>query len=59
MASRSNLRIGMSLESYAAEVQLVDEFTLDERQVLLIDTPGSPPGRDEGHPRGDDASAQG
>jgi predicted GTPase len=40
MASGSNLRIGMDLESCTAEVQLGDEFMLDGRQVILIDTPG-------------------
>lgn len=40
LASRSNLRIGMNLESCTAEVQLADEFTLDGRRVILIDTPG-------------------
>jgi len=40
MASGSDLRIGMDLESCTAEVQLADEFALDGRQVILIDTPG-------------------
>jgi len=40
LASRSNLRIGISLESCTAEVQRADEFTLDGRRVILIDTPG-------------------
>ena len=40
MASQSNLRIGMNLESCTAEVQLADTFTLDGRPVILIDTPG-------------------
>ena len=30
----------MNLESCTAEVQLADEFTLDGRRVILIDTPG-------------------
>ena len=30
----------MNLESCTAEVQLSDEFTLDGRRVILIDTPG-------------------
>jgi predicted GTPase len=30
----------MNLESCTAEIQLADEFTLDGRQVVLIDTPG-------------------
>ena len=40
LASGSNLRIGMGLESCTAEVQLSDEFTFDGRTVILIDTPG-------------------
>jgi len=40
LASRSNLRVGMDLESCTPEVQLANEFTLDGRRVLLIDTPG-------------------
>ena len=40
MASGSDLRIGTDLESCTAEVQLADEFTLDGRTVILIDTPG-------------------
>ncbi|KAF9781318.1 P-loop containing nucleoside triphosphate hydrolase protein [Thelephora terrestris] len=40
MASGSSLRIGSSLESCTAEVQLSDEFVLDRRPVVLIDTPG-------------------
>ena len=40
MASQSNLRIGMNLESCTAEVQLAGKFTLDGQPVLLIDTPG-------------------
>jgi len=39
-ASRLNLRIGLSLASCTAEVQLADRFTLDGRRVILIDTPG-------------------
>ena len=30
----------MGLESCTAEVQLSDQFTLDRRRVVLIDTPG-------------------
>ena len=30
----------MSLVSCTADVQLADEFTLDGRKVILIDTPG-------------------
>ena len=40
LASGSNLRIGMDLESCTSEVQLANEFTLDGRTVSLIDTPG-------------------
>ena len=40
LASGSSLRIGMSLESSTAEVQLSDEFTVDGRRTILIDTPG-------------------
>jgi len=40
LANRSNLQIGMNLESCTTEVQLADESTLDERSVILIDTPG-------------------
>ena len=40
LASGSNLRVGMGLEPCTAEVQLSNVFTLDGREVLLIDTPG-------------------
>ena len=40
LASGSNLRIGLGLESCTAEVKLADKFTLDGRAVTLIDTPG-------------------
>ena len=40
LASGSNLRIGMLLESCTAEVQFADKFTLDGRAVTLFDTPG-------------------
>ena len=39
MLSRSNLYVKMYLEPGTSEAQLVDEFTLDGRQVILIDTP--------------------
>ena len=39
-ASGSDLRIGMGLESCTAEVKLANEFTLDGKGVILIDTPG-------------------
>ena len=39
LASHSNLPIAI-VESCTAEVQLADEFTLDGRKVILIDTPG-------------------
>lgn len=40
MASGSNLRIGACLESCTSEIQLADQFILDERPIMLIDTPG-------------------
>jgi hypothetical protein len=40
VGSGSNLRIGTNLESCTAEVQLSNDFTLDGRRVLLVDTPG-------------------
>ena len=40
LASGSNLRVGLGLESATAEVKLANEFTLDGRVVTLIDTPG-------------------
>ena len=40
LASCSNLQVGVSLESCTDEVQLANEFTLDGRRVVLIDTPG-------------------
>ena len=39
-ASGSSLHVVMNLESSVEGVQLSDEFTLDERKVVLIDTPG-------------------
>jgi hypothetical protein len=38
--SGSSLRIGTNLGSCTAEVQLSNNFTLDGRRVLLVDTPG-------------------
>ncbi|KAF9789658.1 P-loop containing nucleoside triphosphate hydrolase protein [Thelephora terrestris] len=40
LASHSNLQVGASLRSCTDEVQLADEFTLDGRHVVLVDTPG-------------------
>jgi len=40
LASHSNMQVGMDLESCTPEVQLANEFTLDGRRVVLIDTPG-------------------
>jgi len=40
MDSGSDLRIRTDLVSCTAEAQLADGFTLDGRQVILIDTPG-------------------
>ena len=39
-ASNSHLSVGMGLESCTAEVQLSNEFVVDGRRVVLIDTPG-------------------
>jgi len=40
MASGSQLSVGMGLTSCTAEVQLSNEFNIDGRRVILIDTPG-------------------
>jgi len=40
LASHSNLRVGTNLESCTGEVQLADEFTMNGRRIVLIDTPG-------------------
>ena len=40
LASGSSLRIGMGLGSSTTEVQLAEEFTVDGKRVILIDTPG-------------------
>ena len=40
LASGSNLRVGTGPHPSTTEVQLADEFTLDGRKVVLIDTPG-------------------
>ena len=40
VASGSQLPVGMGLESCTAEVQLSNEFIVDGRRVILIDTPG-------------------
>jgi len=40
MASGSQFRVGMDLQSCTAEVQVASEFTIDGRRVVLIDTPG-------------------
>ena len=40
MGSGSSLRVGANLKSCTEEVQLANEFTLDGRRVLLVDTPG-------------------
>ena len=39
-ASGSNLQVGVGLESCTADVEVTDEFTIDDRPVTLIDTPG-------------------
>ncbi|KAF9645064.1 hypothetical protein BDM02DRAFT_712317 [Thelephora ganbajun] len=38
--SGSNLRVGTNLKSCTAKVQLADEFILDGRHIILVDTPG-------------------
>ena len=40
IASGSQLRVGVNLTSCTAEVELANEFVLDGRRVILIDTPG-------------------
>ena len=40
VASGSRLRVGKNLQSCTAEVEVADEFILDGRRVVLIDTPG-------------------
>jgi len=40
MASGSDLLVGRGLESCTSEVEVANAFTLDGRQVVLIDTPG-------------------
>lgn len=40
IASGSNLRVGMGLESCTNEVQMSQSFMLDGKRVVLIDTPG-------------------
>jgi len=40
LASGSHLRVGVNLRSCTAEVQVADEFVIDGRRVILIDTPG-------------------
>ncbi|KAG2157890.1 P-loop containing nucleoside triphosphate hydrolase protein [Suillus bovinus] len=40
MASGSDLRVGMGLESCTNEVQTSQSFMLDGKRVVLIDTPG-------------------
>ena len=39
-ASGSSLRAGTGLELCTTEIQLSDEFVVDGRKVVLIDTPG-------------------
>lgn len=38
--SRSCLKVGDDLESCTSEIQASDEFILEGRRVVLIDTPG-------------------
>ena len=40
LASGSSLRVGTGLESCTTDVKLANEFTVDGRTVILIDTPG-------------------
>ena len=40
LASHSSLQVAAGFETCTAEVQAADEFTLDGRKVVLIDTPG-------------------
>lgn len=40
VASRSSLKVGKNLQSCTPDVQVADEFTIDGRRVLLVDTPG-------------------
>ncbi|KIK41731.1 hypothetical protein CY34DRAFT_189298 [Suillus luteus UH-Slu-Lm8-n1] len=40
VASGSDLRVGMGLESCTNEVQTSQSFLLDEKNVVLVDTPG-------------------
>lgn len=40
MASNSNLRVGTNSESGTTQIQVSNEFVLDRRRVVLIDTPG-------------------
>lgn len=39
-ASGSHLEVGEDLESCTSEIQESEEFILDGRRVVLIDTPG-------------------
>jgi hypothetical protein len=41
LASGSNLPIGTNLGSQTPGIQHADEFILNGRRVMLIDTPGS------------------
>ena len=38
--SKSHLEVGDDLESCTSEIQVSEEFMLQGRRVLLIDTPG-------------------
>lgn len=39
-ASGSNFAVGHTLDSCTAEVRHTDPFELDDRKVILVDTPG-------------------
>ena len=38
--SKSQLEIGDDLESCTSDIQISEVFSLEDRQVVLIDTPG-------------------
>ena len=40
LASKSKLDVGTDLKSCTEEIQASEQFTVDDRPVVLIDTPG-------------------
>jgi predicted GTPase len=40
LASKSHLKVGEDLNSCTSEIQETEEFILDGRRIVLIDTPG-------------------